>query len=84
MNHENTLQTQFNNKNYYMAELAIRSEHIMTHSDWLPNRAITFSYRPASYGGKISEFIWRQTSKIQVRFTEDLYQQTTKKEVKCS
>ena len=42
---------------YYMAELATRSVCKMTHTDWLPGRAISFSYRPASFGGKISELI---------------------------
>ena len=40
-----------------MAELASRSVRKMTHVDWLPSRAISFSYRPASFGGKISELI---------------------------
>ena len=57
---------------YYMAVLAIRSVRKMTHADWLPSRAISFLYRPASFGGKISELIWRKTIKIPVRFTEDL------------
>ena len=69
---------------YYMAELGIQSASKMTHIDWLPSRAISFSYRPASFGGKISEFIWRKTSQIQVRFTEDLSKQNTKNKVKCS
>ena len=37
---------------YHMAELAIWSVRKMTHTDWLPNRAISFSYRPARFGGK--------------------------------
>ena len=69
---------------YYMTDLAIRSVRKMTHADWLPSRPISFSYRPASFGGKISELIWRKTSQIQVRFTEDLSKQTSEKEVKCS
>ena len=40
---------------YYMAELASQSVRKMTHTDSLPSRAIRFSYRPASFGGKISE-----------------------------
>ena len=40
-----------------MAELAIRSVRKMTYADWLPSRAISSSYRPASFGGKISELI---------------------------
>ena len=40
-----------------MAEFAIRSIRKITHADWLPSRAIRFSYRPASFGGKISELI---------------------------
>ena len=40
-----------------MAELGIRSVSKMTHADWLPNRSISFSYRPARFGGKISEWI---------------------------
>ena len=38
-----------------MTEFAIRSVRKMTYTDWLPSRAITFSYRPASFGRKISE-----------------------------
>ena len=37
-----------------MAELAIRSVCKLTHADWLPGRAIHFSYRKACFGGKIS------------------------------
>ena len=59
---------------YYMAELASRSIRKIAHADWLPSRAISFQYRPASFGGKISELIWRQTNQIQVRSTDDLYQ----------
>ena len=55
-----------------MAELATRSVQKMTLADWLPSRAISFSYRPASFGGKISELIWRKTNQIQVRFTEEV------------
>ena len=40
-----------------MAELAIRSVRKIAHADWLPNRAISFSYRPVSFGGKISDLI---------------------------
>ena len=40
-----------------MAELASRSVRKITHTDWLPNRAIRFSNRPASFGGKISQLI---------------------------
>ena len=40
-----------------MAELASRSVRKMTHADWLASRAIRFSYRPASFGGKIYELI---------------------------
>ena len=40
-----------------MAELAIRSVRKMTHADWLPGRAIRYSYGRASFGGKISELI---------------------------
>ena len=35
-----------------MAELAIRFVRKMTHANWLPGRAISFSYRPAGFGGK--------------------------------
>ena len=38
-----------------MAEFAIRFLLKMTHTDSLPVRAISFSYRPASYGWKISD-----------------------------
>ena len=55
-----------------MAEFAIRSVRKMTHADWIPSRAISFSYRLASFGEKISELIRRKTSQIQVCFTEDL------------
>ena len=55
-----------------MAELASQSVRKMTHADWLSSRAISFSYRLACFGGKISELIRRKTSQIQVRFTEDL------------
>ena len=44
-------------KNNYMAELAIQSVRKMTYADWLPSRPIPFSYRPASFGGKMSELI---------------------------
>ena len=47
---------------YYMAELAIRSIRRMKHTDWLPSRATSFSYRKVSFGGKISELISRKTS----------------------
>ena len=67
-----------------MAELAIRSVRKMTHADWLTSCAISFSYRPASFGRKIAELIRRKIIKIRGRFTEDLQEQTTKKEVKCS
>ena len=40
-----------------MAKLASQSVHKMTHADWLPSHAISFSYRQASFGGKISELI---------------------------
>ena len=40
-----------------MDELPSRSVRKMTYADWLPNRAISFSYRPASFGGKISDLI---------------------------
>ena len=40
-----------------MAELAIQSVRKMTHADWLPSRAVSFSYSQASFGGKISELI---------------------------
>ena len=40
-----------------MAELVSLSIRKMTHGDWLPSRAISFSYRPASFGGKISQLI---------------------------
>ena len=36
-----------------MAELAIRCVRKVTLADWLPSRAMSFSYRPASFGGKI-------------------------------
>ena len=36
-----------------MVESAIRSVRKMTHADWMRSRAIRFSYRPASFGGKI-------------------------------
>ena len=39
---------------YYMVELAIRYLLKMTHTDCLSGRAIRFSYRPVSFGGKIS------------------------------
>ena len=42
---------------YYMAGLVIQSVPKVTHADWLPSRAISFSYRLASFGGKISEYI---------------------------
>ena len=42
---------------YYMAELPSRSVRKITHADWLPSRAIRFSYRPASFGGKMSKWI---------------------------
>ena len=57
---------------YYMAELAIRSVRKMTYDDWLPSRAISFSYIPTSFGGKMSELILRKTNQIQVPFTEDV------------
>ena len=41
----------------YTADLATQSLRKITYADWLPSRAITFSYRPASFGGKISELI---------------------------
>ena len=46
-----------------MAELAMWSicKMIMTHVDWLSSCAISFPYRLASFGGKISELISRQT-----------------------
>ena len=34
------------NFTHYMAELVIRSIRKTIHSDWLPSRAISFSYRP--------------------------------------
>ena len=34
-----------------MAELASRSLPKITHADWLLSGAISFSYRPASFGG---------------------------------
>ena len=40
-----------------MVELAIWSVCKMTHADWLLSRAKSFSYRPASFDGKISELI---------------------------
>ena len=40
-----------------MAELNILSVCKMTHAVWLASRAISFSYRLASFGGKISELI---------------------------
>ena len=49
---------------YYMAELAIRFARKMAHTDWLPSRAISFSYRPTSFGGKIFKQISRQTNHI--------------------
>ena len=49
---------------YYMAEYIIQSVRKMTHVDWLPGRAISFWYRLASFGGKISELVWRQTNQI--------------------
>ena len=42
---------------YCMAEVGSRSLRKMTHAAWLPSRAISFSLRPASFGGKISELI---------------------------
>ena len=42
---------------YYIVELGVRSVRKMTHADWLPSLAISFSYRPASFGWKISELI---------------------------
>ena len=42
---------------YYMAELAIWSVRKITQADWLPSRAISYSCRLASFGGKISELI---------------------------
>ena len=42
---------------FYMAELAIRSVRKLTHADRLLSRTISFSYRLASFGGKISELI---------------------------
>ena len=41
----------------YMVEFAIRSARKMTHADWPPSRAISLSYRPTSFGGKISEYM---------------------------
>ena len=61
-----------------MAELAIQSVRQMTHTDWLPSHAISFSYRAATFGREISEFIWRQTNQILVCFTKDLQQQMGK------
>ena len=40
-----------------MTELAIRSVSKTTHADWLPSRAISFSYKQASFGGKMSKLI---------------------------
>ena len=40
-----------------MAEFAIRSVRKMTPAGWLPSRGISFSYRPASFGGKMSDLI---------------------------
>ena len=40
-----------------MAEVASRSVRKMTHGDWLPSRAISFSDRLASFGRKISRLI---------------------------
>ena len=40
-----------------MGELPIRSVRKMTRANWLASRAISFSYRPASFGEKISELI---------------------------
>ena len=40
-----------------MAKLASRSVCKMTPAYWLPSHAISFSYRPTSFGGKISELI---------------------------
>ena len=42
------------NNVHYMVELAILYVRKMTHADWLPSRAIRFSYRSASFGGKFS------------------------------
>lgn len=42
---------------YYMVELAIQSVRNITHADWLPGCAISFSHRPVSFGGKISYLI---------------------------
>ena len=36
---------------------AIRSVRKMTQADWLPSHAVGFSYRPASFPGKILELI---------------------------
>ena len=52
-----------------MTELA-RSARKMTHADRFP-----------SLGGKISEMIWRQTDQILERFTKNLQQRTTKKQL---
>ena len=50
---------------YYMAEPATPSVRIMMHGDRLPSLALSFTYRPplkptfrpASFGGEISEYI---------------------------
>ena len=62
-----------------MAELAIRSVRKTAHADWLPSRAISLLYRPTSFGGKISDLIWRITNQIQVPFLRKIYKSKLRK-----
>ena len=65
-----------------MGKLAIQPVRKMAHADWLPSHAISFSRKPASFGRKIFELIWRQTKQNETRFTKDLLQQTIRKRIK--
>ena len=65
-----------------MDKLAIRPVRKLAHVDWLPSHAICFSCKPASFGGKIFELIWRQTKQNETKFTKDMLQQTIRKRIK--
>ena len=71
---------------YDMVELAIRSVRKMTHAVWLPNHAVSLSYRLTCFGRKISEFDLKTNKPDSGTFYKrlNLQRETTKNVVKSS